>query len=314
MSDALDGVLLVDKERGPSSHDVVAQARRALGTREVGHAGTLDPMATGLLVVLVGTATRLSSYATREQKSYEATVRLGALTDTLDAEGSVLREAPVPEGALARAEGALRAMVGPLAQVPPAVSAIKQGGVRAYEKARAGEAVELAPRAVELLEAEVLALREAPPEVELRVRVSKGFYVRSLARDLGEALGTLGYLTALRRLSSGGFEVRDAAPGTELREAARGDKALRERVRSRVLPLVEAAACMMPVLRWGAEQERAEARARALWQGKQVPLEEGEAPREGEATLVLWGARPVCVAEAREGRWVVRRGFAPSAQ
>ncbi|MCA9628304.1 MAG: tRNA pseudouridine(55) synthase TruB, partial [Myxococcales bacterium] len=203
------GILVVDKPSGPTSHDVVAQARRILKTRAVGHAGTLDPMASGVLLLLVGEATKLSSWLTLASKRYQTCVRLGVGSDTLDAQGQlseVCFEAPTPH-ALAFALERERQRT---QQVPPSVSAIKVDGKRAYALARTGQAPALAERSVQVHSLELLALQGL--DVELRLGVSKGYYVRALARDLATTLGTAGHLTRLRRLASGPFEVEEATP------------------------------------------------------------------------------------------------------
>lgn len=216
-----DGLLLIDKPAGPTSHDVVLRARRALGTSRVGHAGTLDPFATGLLVVLYGRATRLLPHLNGEPKVYEATIRFGAETDTEDLTGTVLREAPAPNQAAVQA--AFGALTGKLDQVPPAFSAKRVDGVRAYERARAGEAVVLAPVPIVVHGWELLAWRgagngadaagaSAPAEADVRVTCGGGTYVRSLARDLGRSVESAAHLTALRRVASGPFRVTDAQP------------------------------------------------------------------------------------------------------
>ena len=203
------GVLPVDKPAGPTSHDVVARARRSLGTRRVGHTGTLDPFATGLLLLCVGPATRLSQYLTGLDKTYEATAVLGVRTETDDPEGAVVASDERWRG-LSReeVEGALAARVGRQAQVPPAFSAKKVGGEAAHRRARRGEAVALEPVEVEVFEAGLLDL--ALPEARFRVRCSSGTYVRALARDLGEDLGTGAHLSALRRTGVGPFGVEGA--------------------------------------------------------------------------------------------------------
>ena len=203
------GVLPVDKPAGPTSHDVVARARRALGTRRVGHTGTLDPFATGLLLLCVGPATRLSQYLTGLDKTYEATAVLGARTETDDPEGAVVASDDRWRG-LSReeVEAALAARVGRQSQVPPAFSAKKVGGEAAHRKARRGEAVALEAAEVEVYEAGLLEL--ALPEVRFRVRCSSGTYVRALARDLGGDLGTGAHLSALRRTGVGPFSVEGA--------------------------------------------------------------------------------------------------------
>jgi tRNA pseudouridine55 synthase len=210
--EARSGVAVVDKPRGVTSHTVVAQARRLFGRKDVGHAGTLDPMATGVLLVLVGQATKLSGYLTADSKRYAAEVTFGRATDTLDAEGRTVEEAPVAADQLCAAavERALEQERARREQVPPAVSAIKVEGERAYALSRKGEAPELAPRPVQVLE---LALRDlAPPILRVELHVSKGYYVRSLARDLGLALGAPAHLSALRRLASGPFGLAEASP------------------------------------------------------------------------------------------------------
>lgn len=223
------GILLVDKPAGITSHDVVARSRRALDTRKIGHAGTLDPMATGLLVLGVGSATRLLTFIVGLDKTYEATIRLGVSTDSDDADGNETARADparvdaVTDTAIAAGIADLR---GPISQVPSTVSAIKVGGKRAYDLARAGEEVTLKARDVTVSRFDVLAVRRSPGVVDLDVVVdcSSGTYIRALARDLGSALGVGGHLTALRRTRIGPFDVADAvadlAPGMPLRGAA----------------------------------------------------------------------------------------------
>lgn len=219
------GILLVDKPGGLTSHDVVARARRALGTRKIGHAGTLDPMATGLLVLGVEGSTRLLTYLVGLGKTYTATVRLGQTTTTDDAEGDTVAQASsaelaaVSDDAIARGVAAL---TGDISQVPSAVSAIKVDGRRAYDRVRAGEEVELAARAVTISRFAVTAIRRAADAVDLDVEVdcSSGTYIRALARDLGAGLGVGGHLTALRRTHVGPFDVADGASLDALAEAA----------------------------------------------------------------------------------------------
>jgi tRNA pseudouridine55 synthase len=215
-----DGLLLVDKPAGVSSHDVVGAARRALGEKRIGHAGTLDPFATGLLVLLVGRATRLLPHIPDEPKVYEACIRFGAETDTEDLHGAVTREAPLPARDALLA--ALPRFVGDLQQVPPAYSAKRVDGQRAYARARAGEEVVLAPVAIRVHRWEVLALREDAPgavrEADVRITCGGGTYVRSLARDLGRAVGSAAHLVALRRTATGPFRVDGALTLDDLRE------------------------------------------------------------------------------------------------
>ncbi|RZI95898.1 MAG: tRNA pseudouridine(55) synthase TruB [Microbacterium sp.] len=211
------GVLLVDKPGGVTSHDIVARARRALGTRKIGHAGTLDPMATGLLILGVGPATRLLTYIVGLDKTYEATVRLGVSTDSDDADGTVTAQAgPADLAAVADAAIAdgISALTGRISQVPSTVSAIKVGGKRAYDLARAGEDVKLKARDVTVSRFDVLGVRRTPAgdaiDLDVVVDCSSGTYIRALARDLGAALGVGGHLTALRRTRIGPFRVDDA--------------------------------------------------------------------------------------------------------
>jgi tRNA pseudouridine55 synthase len=218
------GLLLVDKPQGLTSHDVVARARRALGTRKVGHAGTLDPMATGLLTLGSDAATRLLTYLVGLDKTYETTIRLGAATTTDDAEGEVVSTAdPAVVAAVTDAQLAegIRALTGEIDQRPSAVSAIKVDGKRAYDRVRAGEEVELAARRVTISAFDVLAVRRSADaiEVDARIDCSSGTYIRALARDLGAALGIGGHLTALRRTRVGPFDVADAVSLEALAEA-----------------------------------------------------------------------------------------------
>lgn len=206
------GVVVVDKPEGPTSHDVVAAARRHFGTRRIGHAGTLDPLATGVLVLLLGEATKLSAFLTRDAKSYRTEVVFGAATTTLDAQGTVTRRRELPAGWLTRAalEGALHQELDRRLQVPPAVSAIRVDGKRAHARARQGEDLEMAPRDVRLHEVQVVEWNDRRLVIELTV--SKGYYVRSFARDLGEALGVPAHVGALRRTRSGPFTLAEARP------------------------------------------------------------------------------------------------------
>ena len=206
---------MIDKPAGLTSHDVVARVRRILHTRKVGHAGTLDPMATGLLLIGAGQATRLLGYLARADKEYLATIRLGASTLTDDAEGELLHAAePERLAALERLEieSAIERLSGALMQVPSSVSAIKVGGERAYARVRAGESVELAARPIRVDAFEILGLRRNPNSLDLDVRVacSSGTYVRALARDLGQMLVVGGHLTSLRRTRIGPWHVDGA--------------------------------------------------------------------------------------------------------
>ncbi|WP_396668572.1 tRNA pseudouridine(55) synthase TruB [Microbacterium sp. R86528] len=219
------GILLVDKSGGMTSHDVVSRARKALGTRKIGHAGTLDPMATGLLVLGVDAATRLLTFIVGLDKTYEATIRLGMSTDTDDAEGE--ETARAPESAVAgitasQTDAGIAMLTGEISQVPSTVSAIKVNGRRAYDLARAGEEVVLKSRNVTVARFEVVREHRVAGFIDLDVIVdcSSGTYIRALARDLGTYLGVGGHLTALRRTRIGPFEVADATGTDNLGDAA----------------------------------------------------------------------------------------------
>jgi tRNA pseudouridine55 synthase len=214
----ITGVLVVDKPRGVTSFDVVAAVRRARGERRVGHAGTLDPMATGVLPVCLGEATKLVPFLQSGEKEYLAQLRLGATTDTQDAEGKILAERDPSSVTRAGIDAALPRFVGRILQTPPMHSALKQDGRRLYELARQGVEVERAPRPVDVHALHVIAFE--PPSLTLAVRCGKGTYVRTLAADLGEALGCGAHLTALRRTRVGAFAIEGAVAMEQLAEAA----------------------------------------------------------------------------------------------
>ncbi len=221
-----DGLLLVDKPAGVTSHDVVAVARRAFGQSRIGHAGTLDPFATGLLVVLVGRGTRLIPYLDAEPKVYEATIRFGAETDTDDVTGNVVREAPPPTELAV--DAALATMVGDLEQRPPDYSAKQVGGVRAYAAARRGSPLDLAPVTVRVHAWTVGEWRGR--DVDVTVVCGGGTYVRALARDLGMAAGSAAHLVALRRTRAGRFDVDGASPLADVQQGRATLRPLREAV------------------------------------------------------------------------------------
>lgn len=204
----VSGLLLIDKPAGMTSHDLVALVRRGASLKRVGHAGTLDPLATGLMLILLGDATRLSEYLVGVDKVYEAAVRLGLRTDTDDLEGEVIEQRPLPTLSVETIEAALESFTGLIQQRPPAYSAIKIAGREAYKRARAGEEIDLPARPVTIYDIELLGIEL--PLLQLRVHCSSGTYIRSLARDLGESLGSLGTLNGLRRLRCGIHEI-DAA-------------------------------------------------------------------------------------------------------
>lgn len=261
---APDGFVVVDKPADWTSHDVVARTRGLAGTRKVGHAGTLDPMATGVLVLGIGKATRLLTYVVGADKDYDATIRLGVATNTDDAEGEIV----AAEGAAGVPDDALRAAVerltGDIMQVPTTVSAIKVDGARAYARARAGEEVELAARPVTVSRFDVATARTGVADgvpvldLDVRVTVSSGTYVRALARDLGAALGTGGHLTALRRTRVGGYGLDTARTLDAMEAQADQDGTLA------TLPLADAARGVLPV------RDVDEAEARALGFGQWI--------------------------------------------
>jgi len=214
------GLVILDKPAGLTSHDVVARVRRLAGTRKVGHAGTLDPMATGVLLVGVNRATRLLGQLTLTEKAYDATMRLGAATTTDDAEGEVVSKAPVDGIGEHEVRLAAQGLVGEIEQRPSSVSAIKVAGRRSYDRVRAGEEVRLPARPVTVHELTVASVSHVDGrlDVDVSVRCSSGTYVRALARDLGEALGVGGHLTMLRRTSVGPFGLAEAHRLEELAE------------------------------------------------------------------------------------------------
>jgi tRNA pseudouridine55 synthase len=253
---APSGLVIVDKPAGLTSHDVVGRIRRIAGTRRVGHAGTLDPMATGVLVAGVEKATRLLGYLSLTEKEYAATIRLGQSTSTDDAEGEPVGGAPAVGISSAAVAAAVAGLTGDILQVPPGVSAVKVGGQRAYKLARAGAAPELAPRPVTVYEFRITAVRPAGDflDVDATVRCSSGTYIRALARDLGAELGTGGHLTALRRTSAGAYDQAQARTLEDLAE------------RLVVTPLEDAAAAAFPRVDLSADD------ARRLSHGARIPV------------------------------------------
>jgi len=281
----MNGVLVIDKPKGPTSFDVVRQVRSLLKVKKVGHTGTLDPMATGVLPLCLGEATKVAGYITESNKAYDAVVRLGAETDTQDAEGKVVAEAPVPPLTTARLEEVLGRFRGTFEQVPPMYSAVKVGGKRLYELARAGEEVERAARQVTVYE---LLLRDfSATHLTLSVRCSKGFFVRTLAYDLGRALGCGAHLEALRRTHSGPFTLAQALPLAEVTELVKQPEALARRL----LPLSEALVDLPLVRVSAAEAERV---------SHGVPLEAPQQP--GRVRVVGPTGTLLAVAEVERGR------------
>ena len=266
---AAEGFVVVDKPPGMTSHDVVARVRRLAGTRRVGHGGTLDPMATGVLVVGVGRGTRLLTYVVGSTKEYAATIRLGQSTVTDDAEGEVVGGAPAGTLTETAVRAGLAALTGDLDQVPSAVSAVKVGGRRAYARVRAGEEVALAPRRVTVSRLELLALRRdtvaGTVDLDVEVACSSGTYVRAIARDLGAALGVGGHLTRLRRTAVDGFTLAEAVPLAELAPLAKLAELEPRAPRVVTLPLAAAAARLLPRRDATGEQ------ARVLGHGGRLP-------------------------------------------
>jgi tRNA pseudouridine55 synthase len=225
-----NGLLLVDKPAGITSHDVVDRIRRAIGQRRIGHTGTLDPNATGLLVLCLGQATRLSEYLTGLDKVYEGVMRFGIETSSYDLDGDVIAEHPVPTLDMAAIQDVCNRFVGDIEQVPPMMSAVKVGGKRLYKLARQGEVVERQPRPVKVFSFDVLSW--TTPDADIRVRCGSGTYVRSLCHETGQLLGCGAALAALRRTAVGRYAVADALPVDELNE--------QELVASRLIPMDDA--------------------------------------------------------------------------
>jgi tRNA pseudouridine55 synthase len=296
------GIVVVDKPRGPTSHDLVQQARRVFRTRRVGHAGTLDPMATGVLVLLLGEATKLSEIATAADKTYRAGVHFGRATDSYDADGRTTTESSVTLEQIAPAdlERALQMERERTRQVPPAVSAIKLQGRRAYELARSGTAPELEARAVSVRQLELVS--RDTHTLTLELRVSKGYYVRSFARDLGAALGVPTHLNQLRRLASGSFAIAEAL-------------AWPPEAPPEPLPLARALAKLLPTV---CLRDTGVTRARA---GQLLsdadflddPAVAMHTHAGSEPTLCAWLDRngsPIALGSRESDGWRVRRGFA----
>ncbi len=300
-----NGLLVVDKPAGITSADVVTRIRRALRMRRVGHTGTLDPMATGVLPICTGDATKLAGYLTADDKGYEAIFELGVETDTLDADGRVVsrREERAGEVGEAEVRAAMGEFVGEQWQVPPMYSAVKQGGTRLHELARAGQTVEREPRRVLVYEFDLRAF-EAPasgrPRIRVSVAASKGTYVRSLARDLGDRLGCGAHVAALRRVRAGAFDESMAIPLDEV-EPERAARAL-------IAP-ADAVAHLPAV---GVPPERLQAVA----SGRVLPFAalSAGAPPEGYLRLLTPAGRLVAIARARDGDVVYERVFPAAAQ
>ncbi len=227
-----EGLLLVDKPRGLTSHDVVSRLRRKLKMKRIGHAGTLDPMATGLLIMLIGKATKASQFLISLDKEYEGTIRLGQTTNSYDADGEVMVEAPVPDLTGEEVRRVMESFIGDQYQTPPMHSAIKVNGVPLYKLARKGREIEREPRFIRVSVFELLRL--SLPEIDFRVAASKGFYVRTLAHDFGAKIGCGGHLSRLRRTLVGGFSLSSAISLEDLEELPLSE------IEKRLLPVGDA--------------------------------------------------------------------------
>jgi tRNA pseudouridine55 synthase len=290
------GLLVIDKPGGMTSHDVVARVRRLARTRRVGHAGTLDPMATGVLVVGIEKATRLLGHLMLTEKTYRATIRLGQATSTDDAEGALVGGSSAAGVTAEALDAGIARLTGPILQVPPGVSAIKVNGERAYKLTRAGAAPELAARPVTVGQFSITGTRRDGDllDVGAVIRCSSGTYIRALARDLGAALGTGGHLTALRRTAVGPYAVAMAHTLRELEDQPQSPD-------PPVIPLAEAAAAAFPRL------DLTEDEARRLAQGARLPLPDDvpPSPADGPQTPVAAFAPDgsfVALVTAAEGR------------
>ena len=291
----MNGVLVVDKPAGPTSFDVVRKVRHALSVKKVGHTGTLDPMATGVLPICVGLSTRIAGYITEGNKAYEAVVSLGRETDTQDATGQAIREVPVPPFTREALEQALSRYRGTFEQVPPMYSAVKVGGKRLYELARAGEEVERKPRTVTVFE---LTLKDFGAEqLVLFVRCTKGFFVRTLAHELGRTLGCGAHLKALRRTQSGPFMLDRALPLLELLDLSQTESG-RAVLLSRLVTENEALSELAPLV-VSADQVGAVSHG--------VPV---EAHGQGRVRVVAPDGRLLAIADIEKGRLSYRRVLA----
>jgi tRNA pseudouridine55 synthase len=302
-----DGVLVIDKPVGPTSHDVVGRVRKIMGTQAVGHAGTLDPGASGVLVVAVGQATKLAFYLTRQDKRYVATITFGTSTATLDRDGAVVATGPIPQelaSELARysgdtsplLEGALEKERRRKEQMPPSFSAIKQGGHTAHKLARRGKEVILEPRAVEVKTLEIT--ETSADSIVLSMSVSKGYYVRALARDLGETLGVPAHLSSLRRTASGPFSLEEALP----LDASHDD------LQRALQPVARVAARVLPTAELSEEGVRWARHGKAL-----APHHFSIVPPEGISAWYGPGGELVAIGRAAsDGIFAVQRGFSHS--
>jgi tRNA pseudouridine55 synthase len=293
LKNVVSGVLVVDKPIGLTSHDVVQIVRRGTGIRRAGHTGTLDPRASGVLVILIGPAVRLSEFVSASDKRYQATIRLGSVTDTYDSEGTITSSgASIDNITEEQFEEILQEFVGEIDQVPPPYSAVKVKGKKAYELARKGQPVDLKARKINVYSLELLEW--APPEAVVDVYCSSGTYVRSLANDLGESLGCGAYLVGLRRTKSGRFSLRDAVSLRRLREAFEAGNWYQF-----LIPAAEALS-EWPIVELDA------GKVEKVRHGHRVPA---ESEIEGWARGVTEQGDLVALLEAIEGEWQPRKVF-----
>lgn len=294
-----DGILLVDKPAGCTSADVVRAVKRRHRPKSLGHLGTLDPMATGLLPLCVNGGTRIAQFLGAESKAYEGTIRLGIETDTLDVTGTVAAEAPVPELTTSDLCAAAQRFLGPSEQIPPMYSALKKDGKRLYELAREGQEVERPPRPIHVERFE-LRPTEDPEVLEFEVRCSKGTYVRVLASDVARALGTCAALASLRRTEFGAFSVAEASPLQAILDRAPGD-----------LPVLVPRAA----LRGSQEIPVDEKTAFGIAAGQRYVLDRLEPPRAapGLGAVIAPNGGLLAVLEAHQGQWQLRRVVMPEA-
>ena len=296
----MHGVLVIDKPQGPTSFEVVRRVRSALGLKRAGHTGTLDPMATGVLPVCLGEATKLAGLLTEGDKAYDAVVRLGLVTDTQDVTGTVVESHPVPPLSAELLEAALQRFRGTFPQLPPMYSAVKVKGRRLYERARAGESVERTPRQVTV---HALVLRDfSASECTLSVRCSKGFFVRTLAEELGRALGCGGALKSLRRTASGPFALDRALPLSQVEALGVAGPTGRAELQARIVPMAGA----LPEFPEVRVSERDVAR---VVHG--VPLELGPSAPGGRVRVLAPDGTLLAVGEVHEGRLAYVRVVAP---
>ncbi len=293
MAGRADGILLVDKQFGETSYDVVRKTKRALSIKKVGHAGTLDPFATGLLIILIGQGTKLSSFIMKKQKVYLVRIRLGMETDTLDPTGRAIKFEDVPHLELPDVERVARDFVGELEQVPPAYSAIKIKGRKAYEIAREGKTVPLKSRKVMIYNMVVLDMNL--PFIDLKVACSSGTYIRSLASDFGKRLGTCAYAASLRRIQSGIFSVDHSVSSKEISPGS-GIK-----LEKNIIPLPDA----LPDMQQVAVSEQLAARIRSGYQPRlsEVSMENWHEREEMQFLKIVCNTGLVAIADIQGGQW-----------